>query len=556
MFFKGVILDLDDTLYNYTTCHDNALKYIARYIENLMKENNTITYNVILDTYDLVNTKLKNNIGNTASSHNRYLYFQHIFELCKVPYIYLNNVHDLYWTVFYEHMIINTGVVQFLKWCAKNNIKICILTDFLVQYQIVKLSRLDILHHIDCIVTSEETGRDKPASIMFHTALHKLNMKSHEVVMIGDDYLKDVVGAVDCGIYAFHYTSVHTPLVLKNNRASFSSFSQLLYMCENTQVQLDHLRDISKYCGERFDLVQAGGGNVSVKCEQVMFIKASGFLLSQVTPTNGYATTTHNFNDYTPLTFSTLKPSIETPMHVFLKKYVVHLHPIQVNRITIKKNAREILKKLFPTCLVIDYQKPGQELANKIQKLYIQHNIIFLLNHGIIITNNSKCDLIDDLNHVITVCENYNDEPVDTYTPYKLCNRISKIITKITQTEHVTIVCQDKIIQRLKHNYNPQPTSPDQIVYCGKYILKVCDLNLDVFEDHMDKYKSVPVIVMYNNWLYITAKSIAKCKEIEDVLKANMMVSDNEEFINYLQSTDIEAIENWDAEKYRINLNT
>lgn len=39
---------------------------------------------------------------------------------------------------------------------------------------------------------------------------------------------------------------------------------------------LDALVKMSKYAGQRFDLVQAGGGNTSVKFGNKMYIKASG----------------------------------------------------------------------------------------------------------------------------------------------------------------------------------------------------------------------------------------------------------------------------------------
>ena len=53
--------------------------------------------------------------------------------------------------------------------------------------------------------------------------------------------------------------------------------------------ELNKLIKLSKYAGERFDLVQAGGGNSSVKLENgEMLIKASGFILSDVEINNGY----------------------------------------------------------------------------------------------------------------------------------------------------------------------------------------------------------------------------------------------------------------------------
>ena len=54
--------------------------------------------------------------------------------------------------------------------------------------------------------------------------------------------------------------------------------------------EIKELVEISKYAGERLDLVQAGGGNSSVKLNTGhMLIKASGYSLSEVVKGFGYS---------------------------------------------------------------------------------------------------------------------------------------------------------------------------------------------------------------------------------------------------------------------------
>ena len=58
---------------------------------------------------------------------------------------------------------------------------------------------------------------------------------------------------------------------------------------------LYYLNQLSVYCGERFDLTQAAGGNVSVKNDKLMMIKSSGQILSNVSNKTGF-TTLNNVN--------------------------------------------------------------------------------------------------------------------------------------------------------------------------------------------------------------------------------------------------------------------
>jgi len=133
------------------------------------------------------------------------------------------------------------------------------------------------------------------------------------------------------------------------------------------------LVEISKYAGERFDLVQAGGGNSSVKLEDgTMLIKASGFSLSDVEKSMGYSKVnvikvqkivtnveilhTKNKREREKLATKLVqeatmdldnRPSIETLLHSLLHKYTLHTHPVVVNMVVNKSNWREVLTDLF-----------------------------------------------------------------------------------------------------------------------------------------------------------------------------------------------------------------
>ena len=51
-------------------------------------------------------------------------------------------------------------------------------------------------------------------------------------------------------------------------------------MVEKDSKFIDEFIEISKYFGQRFDLIQASGGNSSVKDKNRMFIKSSGYSMA------------------------------------------------------------------------------------------------------------------------------------------------------------------------------------------------------------------------------------------------------------------------------------
>lgn len=53
--------------------------------------------------------------------------------------------------------------------------------------------------------------------------------------------------------------------------------------------QIKDLERISKAAGKSPDFVQGGGGNTSVKLDdELMAVKASGYMLKDISPTDGY----------------------------------------------------------------------------------------------------------------------------------------------------------------------------------------------------------------------------------------------------------------------------
>ena len=190
-------------------------------------------------------------------------------------------------------------------------------------------------------------------------------------------------------------------------------------------IEIKNFVEISKYAGERFDLVQASGGNSSVKITDTkMLIKASGFLLSDINENKGYSKVDFcrvaNILKDKSITAeidktkrevlvkkliedATLdennRPSIETLLHSSLYKYTLHTHPVVVNMVVIQKEWREMLTSIFKDeeIALVPYKTPGIDLAlelvrviNTLKKI---PKIIFLQNHGLIITSNNIEDI-------------------------------------------------------------------------------------------------------------------------------------------------------------------
>jgi len=548
MFYKGIIFDLDDTIYDYKICNKLAVESVIKYIIN---NNNNYTYfDFIKNIYDDISNKLKYELCNTSSCHNKSIYIKQLIEQLKLDVNLFLPLQNIYWETFYDNMICYDGVKEFIIWNKNIGKKIGILTDYETEYQIIKLDKLGLLNYIDIIVTSEEVGIEKPSIQMFYTILQKMNLHSNDVIMIGDNYEKDIKGATNAKIisYWFH----------KNNPLC-NNFCDLQIKFIAIHNELNIFKKISKYCGERFDLVQAGGGNTSVKINDLMFIKASGYNLTNIDEDNGYVAI-NNANLISDIYNNSVKEvteynfignkrgSIETFMHAILKKYTIHLHPIQINKILIRMDAKKLIEQIYPSGLIIDYLTPGIKVCNKIKEVYNNQDVIFLLNHGIIVTSDNIDEVYKILEDVLIKFETYQQI---NFNNYKYTNIISNAVNSAFNLSNVSYLCQDEIINKyfIQNNdlFKQNITFPDALIYCG---IK-CLFGLENIEQYNFLYEEYPKIIIENSLIYINSHSLIKCKEIEDVLKSNLSILDNNFEKKYLSHEEICFLNNWDAEKYR-----
>lgn len=198
---KAVVFDLDNTLYDYDTYNKTAEERLF----HSMSEEFDIS---ICDAHNLLSQAKAHikQLGCVAASHNRLLYMQNICEqMGKSPFEYAMKLYYCYWDTILELMRPFDYVMPLFKYLKDKGIKIAILTDMTAHIQYRKIERLGLGKYIDCIVTSEEAGAEKPDVKMFKCIIDKLGFKPNEILMIGDSLCKDVDGAKTAGMKAILY---------------------------------------------------------------------------------------------------------------------------------------------------------------------------------------------------------------------------------------------------------------------------------------------------------------------------------------------------------------
>lgn len=200
---KGVLIDIDDTLYPYEPAHKAALTACHRkYCDR--------THDIIeiadFDIWYRANrSAVTKALSPQGACRSRLFAFQAMLEEKSITgsYILAAELENAYWKTFIEQIVVCDSAMNLLKQCRKHNIKVCAVSDMQAQIQIRKLAALGISQLIDFLVTSEEVGVEKPDKRIFDRALQKIRCDPNQTIMIGDSQTKDVDGAKKAGIAAF-----------------------------------------------------------------------------------------------------------------------------------------------------------------------------------------------------------------------------------------------------------------------------------------------------------------------------------------------------------------
>ena len=223
MKYKGILLDIDHTLYDYNKTHTKALEILMASANKLLN----IEVSDLENAYLVARKQINSELYGSASSHNRLLYIQKMLESLNISGLDASlKLYEIYWNAFLENMDVYDGVYEFLE--SVQNVPICLVTDLTAHIQHRKIKKLGLEQYADYLVTSEEAGHEKPHPYIFMLALYKMDLKADEVCMIGDSFQKDIVGASQLGIASYWLDKgPHKEMINTDSIVKFSEFDRL-----------------------------------------------------------------------------------------------------------------------------------------------------------------------------------------------------------------------------------------------------------------------------------------------------------------------------------------
>ncbi len=374
---------------------------------------------------------------------------------------------------------------------------------------------------------------------------------------------------------------------------------------------LDELVSISRLYGGDPEFVLAGGGNTSYKTADILYAKASGVSMADIT-TEGFVSMDRAklselwhksypevaeqrealvLNDMLACRAEgaeTKRPSVETLLHDLIPHpYVVHTHPALINGVGCARNGQKAARELFGEHVVwIPVTAPGFILAVRAREsveAYRNANgrdpkAIVIQNHGVFIgggtaqeiesVTNELCDRVRAAVTRRPDAAAADDAPAREDRATQLAPALRMLLKPVGGTSIVVYRCHREIARVIDSEESFYPLSsaftPDHIVYYGRAPLFVpyesdIDKQFDVLarslERHRTKRGSSPRIVAVEKiglfaWGESKARAETSLALCEDAIKVAVYT---ESFGGplFMPEQQISFIESWEAERFR-----
>lgn len=335
-------------------------------------------------------------------------------------------------------------------------------------------------------------------------------------------------------------------------------------------AELQALRSLSARIGKDPALVQAAGGNTSIKQDGILWIKASGTWLSQALERNimvpvrlkpllsalaandpaaekaqGFVIENANPEN--------LRPSIETTLHAAMpQKVVVHAHCVETIAWSARQDGETALQDKLRDFdwAWIPYVRPGLPLSRAIaERTSETTSVLVLANHGLVVAAESVAEAENLLTAVCKALENpTRDLPLADAE--KLADLAKDIPYRLPRHSDSHAVATDLLSCRVASGGS---LYPDHVIFLGSGATVLAPEETP--QEALSGRDQAPAMLLIPETGMLLHESVSESGEELARCLAHVTSRIAEDTpVHYLTAEQDYELLNWDAEKYRKQL--
>ena len=316
-------------------------------------------------------------------------------------------------------------------------------------------------------------------------------------------------------------------------------------------------------------IIQGAGGNISWKTDTHLWIKLSGTWIEdvqskdifgsiQLDKLNELISCKKFIVEPAMMDQDNVRPSIEAMLHAIInKRYVFHLHMVEVVA-TLINDPEMLLAQLIKNNLnsqTIAYCKPGEELARAIyqaMKNQPETDILCLENHGVVLFSDDINQIESQISLLQKICEKKKFKNITISPQKKISKNIENAQYELLEDSKINLlIFRDDIYRELD---NLWPICPDHLVFLGPrpYLYE----NIDQFKDSLSASLKPPLVFIKKQGIYFNVEIFSKIHFIQLQCFTDILLHlDHLNNVPVISKNEIQKLLNWDAEKYRQQMN-
>lgn len=191
---KGIIFDVDNTLIDYMTMKSMASDAAI---------NAMIGAGLTIDKEEA--KKILFDLYGTYGIEDHTIFQKFLLKVAgEIDYKVLSKAIVAYRRMREGFLSPYPSVEETLMKLKFLDLKLAVLSDAPKLKCWLRLAYMNITEYFDVVVTYDDTQTYKPAALPFEVALLKLNLNPDQVLMVGDNRERDVLGAKKLGIKTVH----------------------------------------------------------------------------------------------------------------------------------------------------------------------------------------------------------------------------------------------------------------------------------------------------------------------------------------------------------------
>ncbi len=270
----------------------------------------------------------------------------------------------------------------------------------------------------------------------------------------------------------------------------------------------------SRLLGKNSNLVLHGGGNTSVKIDDILYVKGSGWDLATIEKEGFSPVKTIKLIellDYERLSDSDMvrlqrealidknapNPSVEAILHALIPyKFVDHTHADAMVTISNSNYGEEIISEIYRDYLIVPYVMPGFLLAKTVYSMSEEIDWesikgIILLNHGIFTFANSAKESYENMIRAVSIAENYIKKSKKRKT-HNL-EEIKRLISEAKGYEVVMRINRDRVAKQFASKesedlYSRGVLTPEHIIRTKRVPIIFKDNYQEELRRYIDDY--------------------------------------------------------------------